>query len=184
MLSSRQSPDSALGIALGIIEGDRSWLPTLIGSVIPLLSLSIESCERGAPNAKHTIANVRSYPGHGSSKRCRTGQSSSTAGKMCLKGGKAVGTIKGLHYDKSIWDAMTKEQRDKTVELRKTKSSQCAVKAAMTLGLNPPLSTVEDKLEKLARAMKSIKSSHGNHGRSADRNSNSCQRNECYQSGS
>ena len=49
-----------------------------------------------------------------------------------------MGTIEGLHYDKSIWDAMTKEQRDKAVELRKAKSSRQVAKAATTSGSNPP----------------------------------------------
>ena len=111
-------------IAKGIIEGDRSRFPTLISKVIPHLSLSIASRERGTSDAKRTIANARSDPGRGSGKHWRTGQSRSTAGRLHLEGGKVMGTIEGLHYDKSIWDAMTKEQRDKVMELRKAKSSQ------------------------------------------------------------
>ena len=34
---------SELGITWGIIEGDRSWVPTLIGTFVPHLSLSIKS---------------------------------------------------------------------------------------------------------------------------------------------
>ena len=55
-----------------------------------------------------------------------------------LKGSKVMGTIEELHYDKTIWDAMTKEQRDKAVELRKAKGSQQAEKTATTSGSNPP----------------------------------------------
>ncbi len=50
--------NSELGIAWGIIKGNMSRFPTLIGTVIPHLSLCIELQEQGAPNAKHTIANT------------------------------------------------------------------------------------------------------------------------------
>ena len=103
--------NSELGIARGITEGDRSWFPTLIGAVIPHLSLSIESCERGVTDAKCTIANTRSNPGWHSSKHHRTAQRPHTiTGKLHLNGKKAMGTIEGLHNDKSTWTAMTKEQ--------------------------------------------------------------------------
>ena len=164
--------NSELVIAKGIIEGDRSRFPTLISTVIPHLSLSIVSRERGTSDAKRTIANARSDPGRSSGKRRRTGQSRSTAGRLRLEGGKVVGTIEGLHYDKSIWDAMTKEQRDKAVELRKAKGSRRAAKAATTSGSNPPLSAVSDKVDKLARAVKRLETSTEDSG-SADRNSKS-----------
>ena len=90
--------------------------------------------------------------------------------ELCLKGGKVVGTIECLQYDKSTWDAMTKEQRDKAMEHCKAKSSQCAVKTATTLGPSAPLSEMEDTFEKLTRAVKSIESSHGHFGRLADCN--------------
>ena len=54
-------------------------------------------------------------------------------GKLRLKQGKVVGTIEGLHYEKDIWMAMTKEQRDKAVALHQAKSLQQAAKAATTL---------------------------------------------------
>ncbi len=54
--------NSELVIAWGIIEGDRSQFPTLIGTFIPHLSLSIDSREWGATDAKHTIANASSDP--------------------------------------------------------------------------------------------------------------------------
>ncbi len=41
-----------------------------------------------------------------------------TMGKLRLEGRKVVGTIEGLHYEKNIWMAMTKEQRDKAIVLR------------------------------------------------------------------
>ena len=55
--------NSELRIAQGVIKGDRSWFPTLIGTVIPHLSLSIESQERGACDAKCTMANTHFDPG-------------------------------------------------------------------------------------------------------------------------
>ena len=95
--------NSELGIALGIIEGDRSLFSTLIGAVIPHLSLSIESWEQGASDAKRTIANTRSASRQHSGKCQRTARSPRvTTGKLRLKGGKVVGTIEGLHYEKNI----------------------------------------------------------------------------------
>jgi hypothetical protein len=38
-------------------------------------------------------------------------------------GDKVVGTLEGLHYNEDIRKAMSKEQRDKVVELRKAKSA-------------------------------------------------------------
>ena len=38
-----------------------------------------------------------------------------------MVGDKVVGTLEGLHYSEDIWKAMSKEQRDKVVELRKAK---------------------------------------------------------------
>ena len=62
--------NSELGIDWGIIEGNRSQFPTLIGAIIPHLSLSIESQEWAEPDARHTIANAHSKPGQRSGKRC------------------------------------------------------------------------------------------------------------------
>lgn len=45
-------------------------------------------------------------------------------GNLYLEGGTVVGTVEGLHYDKSIWEAMTKEQRDKAVVLHQSKSTK------------------------------------------------------------
>ena len=50
--------NSELLIAKGIIEGDRSRFPTLVGNVIPHLTLSIEAKEPGTSVAKRTIANT------------------------------------------------------------------------------------------------------------------------------
>jgi hypothetical protein len=60
--------NSKLLIAKGIIEGDRSRFLTLVGNVIPHLTLSIEAKEHGAPAAKCTIANTSSTPGQCSDK--------------------------------------------------------------------------------------------------------------------
>ena len=47
-----------LAIEMGIIKGDRSRLPTLIGNVIPHLLLSMDMKEHGDMIAQHTIANM------------------------------------------------------------------------------------------------------------------------------
>ncbi len=86
-----------------------------------------------------------------------------TTGKLHLEGGKVVGTIEGLHYDKSIWMAMTKEQRDKAVALHQAKSFQRAAKVATTLGLTVPISKVLDKIDKLAHAVKSLDTKSAEH---------------------
>ena len=79
-----------------------------------------------------------------------------TTGKLHHEGGKVVGTIEGLHYDKSFWIAMTKEQRDKAVVLHQAKSSQWAAKAEMTSRSTVPMSKVLDKIDKLACAVTSL----------------------------
>ncbi len=45
-----------------------------------------------------------------------------------MVGDKVVGTIEGLHYKEEIWKAMSKEQREKVVDLCKAKSAGRAVK--------------------------------------------------------
>ena len=76
-----------------------------------------------------------------------------TTGKKRLAGWKVVGTTEGLHYDKCIWMAMTKEQRDKAIVLRQAKSSQQVAKVATTSGLTVPISKVLDMIDKLACAV-------------------------------
>jgi hypothetical protein len=116
-------------IAKGIIEGDRFRFPTLVGNMIPHLTLFIDSKEYSVQAAKRTIANTSSASGRTSEKRHRTGRGSGrsshgqTAGKCHAVGNKVVGTIKGLHYKEDIWKAMSKEQKDKVGELRKAKST-------------------------------------------------------------
>ena len=68
--------NSELGIAWGIIKGNMSRFPTLIGTVIPHLSLCIELQEQGAPNAKHPIANTCSDSGWNSGKHHQNCQES------------------------------------------------------------------------------------------------------------
>ncbi len=68
--------NSELGIAWGIIEGYMSRFPTLIGIVIPHLSLSIELQEQGVPNAKRIIANTCSDSGWNSVKHHQNCQGS------------------------------------------------------------------------------------------------------------
>jgi hypothetical protein len=77
---------SELLIAKGIIEGDRSRFPTLVGNVIPHFTLSIEAKEHGVPAAKLTIANTSSAPGQHSDKHRRTGRASrTTAGVLSCR---------------------------------------------------------------------------------------------------
>ena len=45
-------------ISKGIIEGDQSWFSTLVGSVIPHLTLSIDTKKFDVQAAKRTIANT------------------------------------------------------------------------------------------------------------------------------
>jgi hypothetical protein len=59
-------------IAKGIIEGDQSRFPTLVGNVIPPLTLSIDTNKPGAEAAKRTIANASSTSGQNPKKRHHT----------------------------------------------------------------------------------------------------------------
>ena len=104
-----------------------------------------------ATDAKCTIAHTHSDARRHSGKHRRTAQSPcTTTGKLHLEDGKVLGTIEGLHYDKSIWMAMTKEQRDRAIALHQTKSSQRAAKATKTLRSTVPVSKVLDEIDKLA----------------------------------
>ena len=64
-----------------------------------------------------------------------------TAGKCCLEGRKVEGTPEGLHYDETIWNTMSREQRDQA------KSTLRAATVAMTSPPAAPLSEVSDKVE-------------------------------------
>jgi hypothetical protein len=170
--------NSELLIAKGIIEGDRSRFPTLVGNVIPHLTLSIESKEPGASLAKRTIANTSSASGQESDKRRRTGGSAKkprgrTAGKCRVVGGKVVGTLEGLHYTDEVWKAMTHEQKGRVVELRKANKQSRAVRAVSSSTAGPVPMDVSDQLESLTRAVQSLDSSKDSGRRSADRHSNS-----------
>ena len=169
--------NSELLIAKGIIEGDRSRFPTLVGNVIPHLTLSIDSKEPGAPIAKRTIANTSSASGQEPEKRRRTGGSArrprgQTAGKCRVVGGKVVGTVEGLHYTNEVWQAMSSEQKSRVVELRKAKQSH-AVRAVSSSTAGPVPMDVSDQLESLTRAVQSLDSSKDPGRRSADRHSES-----------
>jgi hypothetical protein len=151
--------NSKLLIAKGIIEGDRSQFPTLVGNVIPHLTLSIVAKEHGAPAAKHTIANISSAPGQHSDKHHRTGRTSlTTAGKCRLVDRKVVGTIKGLHYSEDIWKAMTSEQKAQVLLLCKETSARCSVKATSTAVSGSALMVVSDQLAMLTHAVQSLNS--------------------------
>ena len=58
-------------------------------------------------------------------------------------------TLEGLHYKEEIWKAMSKELREKVVELRKAKSACCAVKATTTTTDGPVPMDVSDQLQTL-----------------------------------
>jgi hypothetical protein len=151
--------NSKLLIAIGIIDGDRSQFPTLVGNVIPHLTLSIEANEHGASIAKCTIANTSSAPGQCSDKWHRTVKSlQTTTGKCHLVDGKVVGTIEGLHYSIEIWQAMTPEQKAQLLLLRKNKGARHAVKVMNTAGSGPIPMDVSDQLETLMRAVQSLDS--------------------------
>jgi hypothetical protein len=110
----KDSKNSKLLIAKGTIEGDQSWLPTLVGNVIPHLTLSRDTKEFGAQAAKRMISNTSSTSGWTPEKHRRTGRGSGrssrgqTAGNCCMVGDKVVGTIEGLHYKEEIWKTMSK----------------------------------------------------------------------------
>jgi hypothetical protein len=74
-----------------IIEGVKSWLPSLVGNVIPHLSLSIETKEHSASAAKCTIINASSSLQKVFQKHCQMGRPShSMTWKCCLISGKVV----------------------------------------------------------------------------------------------
>jgi hypothetical protein len=59
-MTPKDCKNSKLLITKVNIEGDRSRLPTLIGNVIPHLTMSVETKEFGASATKGTIANTSS----------------------------------------------------------------------------------------------------------------------------
>jgi hypothetical protein len=63
-------------IAKGIIEGDRSRFPILVGNVIPCLPLPIDTKEPHVQDAKCTIANTSSTSGQNPEKHHHTGRCS------------------------------------------------------------------------------------------------------------
>ena len=64
----KDSKNSRILIAKGIIKHDRSRFPTRVGNVIHHLALSIKAKEHGMPNAKCIIANMNSTSGQHSGK--------------------------------------------------------------------------------------------------------------------
>jgi hypothetical protein len=69
---------------------------------------------------------------------------------------------------------MSKEQRDKAVELRKVKSPGRAMKAATTTTAGPIPMDVSDQLQMLTHVVQSLDSSRDGGRRSADRHTSSC----------
>ena len=172
-------------IAKGIIEGDRSRFPTLVGNVIPMLTPNIESRERSAHVPKRTIANAAtSSQSRGSSgKRRRTGRPRVTTGKCRLEGGKVVGTLEGLHYEEGIWNAMTPAQKSEVIRLRR-RPAQRSVQVATTTGTDVPMSDVSDSIVRLTRAVESLETSRDGDGRSHGSHSGSRRRGDRSRSGS
>jgi len=113
--------------ANGIMEGDRSGSPALVGDVICHLFLPIETNENSAPAAKCTIANTRSNSWKGSDKCHWTRRPSHVmTGKFHLKGRKVVGTLEGQFYDDTIWKTMTKEQKKMALVPHQQNFSTCS----------------------------------------------------------
>ena len=147
--------------------------------MIPHLTLSIDTKEYHDQAAKRTIANTSSASGRTPEKRRCTGRGSGqssrgqTAGKCHVVGNKVVGTIEGLHYKEDIWKAMSKEQKDKVVELRKAKSAGSAMKAATTNTAGTIPMDMSDQLQTLTCAVQSLDSSRDGGRRSMDRHTSS-----------
>ena len=99
-----------------------------------------------------------------------------------MVGDKVVGAIEGIHYKEEILKAMSKEQKEKVVELCKAKSAGHAVKAATTATAGTVPMDVSDQLQTLTRAVKFLDSSRDSGRRSVDRNASSCRRGECSRS--
>ena len=90
-----------------------------------------------------------------------------------MVGDKVAGTIEGLHYKEEIWKAMSKEQKEKVVELRKAKSAGHAVKATTTATAGTVPMDVSDQLQTLTCAVKSLDSSRDSGHWSVDCNASS-----------
>ena len=91
-----------------------------------------------------------------------------------MVGDKVMWTIEGLHYKEEIWKAMSKEQKDKVVELRKAKRAGWAVKAATTTTAGTIPMDVSDQLQMLTRVVQYLDSSRDGGRRSTDRHTSSC----------
>jgi hypothetical protein len=147
--------------------------------VIPHLTLSIDSKEYGAQAAKRTIANTSSASTRTPEKHRCTGRGSGrnsrgqTAGMCRVVGNKVVGTLEGLHYKEDIWKTVSKEQRDKVVELRKAKSAGRAMKATTTTTAGHVPMDVSDQLQTLTRAVQSRDSSRDGGRRPIDHQTSS-----------
>jgi hypothetical protein len=180
--------NSELLIAKGIIEGDRLRFHTLVGNVIPHLTLSINTKEPGASAAKRTIANTSSASGQDPEKHRCTRKGSArrphgqTAGKCRVVGGKVVGTIEGLHYTNDVWKAMTPKQKSKVVELHKAKKPEHAMQAVSSSTAGPVPMDVSDQLGSLTHAVQSLDSSKDSGRRSLDCHSSSCRRGDVSRS--
>lgn len=112
-------------------------------------------CEnRFAPHSMCTNINTCSDAWWHSSKHCWTGKSLIlTTRKLCFKGKKVVGTIEGHHYDQSILEAKTQEERQGHSA---PPSKELTVGSKNCKVLGTPMSMVSDKVDKLACAVKSL----------------------------
>jgi hypothetical protein len=88
-------------------------------------------------------------------------------------GNKVVWTIEGLHYKEEIWKAMSKEQKDKVVELLKAKSAGRAVKAATTTTAGTVPMDLPDQLQTLTHTVQSLDSGRDGGCQSTDHHASS-----------
>ena len=167
--------NSELLITKGIIEGDRSRFSTLVGNVIPHLTLSIKTKEHGTSVVKCTISNTSSNSGQRPDKQCWTSHSArTTTGKLRLADRKVVGTIEGLHYSEELWKAMTPEQRAQCLSLCKAKSAKHTAKATSTAGSGLVPMDVSNQLGSLMRAVQSLDSNRGGRHQSSSHHASPC----------
>lgn len=134
-MSPKDCKNSKLLITESIIEGYRSWFPTLNGNVSSHLTLAIKAKKHAIHAAKRTIDNTSSTPGRHAGKRHQTGKSSWTmTGRSLLLDRKVVGTIEDQYYSKDVGKSMSSEQKAWVLLFCKTKSTTHAVMAINTAG--------------------------------------------------
>jgi hypothetical protein len=146
--------DKALLTAKEVIECSRDKYLTLQKDVIGHLTSRLKQGKIDNP-ARRNIAAASSsaYSAEGSRvKRKRGGDSNRGArsagvrGKLSIENGRVVGTLEGLHYEASIWEAMTKEQRSTVVNLRKEKGQAAKRRRVAQVSTTSPTASETPKL--------------------------------------